>query len=121
MVEASSRLIWRGSIIRAMGSSRPQNRTENERKLSKYKNEHRKYKFFKITKFKTQKGKVTYKSKNHITNYYHSIIHYEDLSKFVLMALIWVSSSVSETRIIGGNNSNIHDTATDKYYKVMAG
>ena len=27
----------------------------------------------------------------------------------VLMALTWVSSSVSDARIIGGNNSNIHD------------
>jgi len=42
----------------------------------------------------------------------------------VLMALTWVSSSVSDARIIGGNNSNIHDRGlSDKdssKYKVYA-
>ena len=40
----------------------------------------------------------------------------------VLMALTWVSSSVSDARIIGGKNSNIQDDRglSDKDYKVYA-
>ncbi|OEU08207.1 hypothetical protein FRACYDRAFT_264654 [Fragilariopsis cylindrus CCMP1102] len=40
----------------------------------------------------------------------------------VLMALTWVSSSVSDARIIGGSNSNIQDDRglSDKDYKVYA-
>ena len=48
------------------------------------------------------------------------------INPLVLMALTWISSSVSDARIIGGNNSNIHDVRglSDKdnnaKYKVYA-